>query len=181
MESKSLTNFRMLGFNGVIAVVYGLLAIFAPENMLKSIIWYFGILIFIIGIAMLIGVYNNFKNKTAYGMDLFWSVITIIIGLLLIFRTTNVIYIFAVLIGSWAILMGIAQLYLMTKVIGSSSGKNTLLINGLISVVFGIIVIFKPIKAGSIIVIISGILALIIGIIMISLSVSLKKAIKNKG
>ena len=112
-------------------------------------------------------------------MDLFWSVITIIIGALLIFKTTNVIFIFAVLIGAWAILMGIAQLYMMTKVHGSSGGKNALLINGLISIVFGIIVLFNPFEAANFILIISGILAFIIGIIMISLSISLKKAIKN--
>jgi len=179
METKSLTNFRMLGYNGVIAVVYGLLAIFVPAETLTMVIMYFGILILIIGIAMLIGVVNNFKKKTAYGIDLLWSVITIIIGSLLIFRTTNVIFIFAVLIGCWAILMGIAQLYLMTKVHGSSSGKNALLINGLVSVVFGIIVLFNPFEAASFLLILSGILAFVIGIIMISLSVSLKKAIKN--
>lgn len=179
METKSITNFRMLGLNGVIAVIYGLLAIFVPADTLAIIIKYFGILIFIIGIAMLIGVYNNFKNKTAYGMDLTWAIVTIIIGSLLFFRTTNVIFIFTVLIGCWAILMGIAQLYLMTKIHGSSGGKNALLINGLISVVFGIIVLFNPFEAANFILIISGILAFIIGIIMISLSVSLKKAIKE--
>jgi len=179
MESKSITNFRMLSFNGVIAVVYGLLAIFVPAETLTVVIMYFGILIFIIGFAMLIGVYNNFKKKTAYGMDLLWSVITIIIGALLIFRTTNVIFIFAILIGCWAILMGIAQLYMMTKVHGSSGGKNALLINGLISVVFGIIVLFNPFETANFLLIISGILAFIIGIIMIALSVMLKKAIKQ--
>ena len=178
MESKNLTNFRMLGLNGIIAVVYGLLAIFVPAETLTVIIMYFGILILIIGIAILIGVYNNFKKKTAYGMDLLWSIFTIIIGALLIFKTTNVIYIFAVLIGCWAILMGIAQLYMMTKVHSSSGGKNALLVNGLITVVFGIIVLFNPFETANFILIISGILAFIIGIIMIALSVTLKKAIK---
>ncbi|HEY9114967.1 MAG TPA: DUF308 domain-containing protein, partial [Bacteroidales bacterium] len=143
METKSITNFRMLGFNGIIAVVYGLLAIFVPTETLTVVIMYFGVLMLVIGIAMLIGAINNFKKKTAYGMDLFWALTTIIIGALLIFKTTNVIFIFAVLIGCWAIFMGIIQLYLMTKIQGSSGGKNALLINGLISVVFGIIVLFN--------------------------------------
>ena len=179
METKSITNFSTLGFNGVIAVVYGLLAIFVPKETISVVIMYFGILILIIGIALLIGVYNNFKKKTAYGMDLLWAVATIIIGSLLIFKTTNVLFIFAVLIGCWAILMGIAQLFLMTKVHGSSGGKNALLINGLVSLVLGIIVLFNPIETGNILVKISGVLAFIIGIIMISLSVSLKKTINN--
>ena len=176
MESKSITNFRMLGLNGIIAVVYGLLAIFVPSETLTVVIMYFGILIFIIGIAMIIGVYNNFRKKTAYGMDLLWAVITIVIGSLLIFRTENVIFIFAMLIGCWAILVGFAQLYLMTIVKSSSSGKNALLINGLISIVFGIIVFFNPFESANFLLIISGILAFILGIIMISLSISLKKA-----
>lgn len=176
MESKSITNFRMLGLNGIIAVVYGLLAIFVPSETLTVVIMYFGILIFIIGIAMLIGVYNNFRKKTAYGMDLLWTLITIIIGSLLIFRTDNVIFIFAILIGCWAILIGIAQLYLMSIVKGSPGGKNVLLVNGLISVVFGIIVLFNPFESAKFLLILSGILAFIIGVIMISLSISLKKA-----
>ena len=63
METKSLTNFRMLGLNGIIAVVYGLLAIFVPAETLTVVIMYFGILILIIGIAMLIGVINSYQEK----------------------------------------------------------------------------------------------------------------------
>lgn len=179
MESQTIPNARVLAFNGIIAIVFGLLAIFVPAATLVSVIMYFGILIFLIGVAVLIGVINNIKNKLPYGLDLLESIVLLLIGIVLIFRTENAINLFVILIGIWAILMGIVQLYMMTKNHYTASGKNTLLVNGLISIAFGIIVLFNPFSAAKVFLILTGILAFIIGIIMIALSIMLKNAKKK--
>jgi len=73
-------NWWVLTFNGIIALMYGLLAMFVPQATILTIVMYFGIIVLIIGAAMLFGVVNNMKNKQPYAADMSISLITIIIG-----------------------------------------------------------------------------------------------------
>ena len=174
MAQGNLNNWWVLTFNGIIAILYGLLAMFVPQETILTIVMYFGIVILIIGLAMLFGVVNNMKNKQPYAADMAISIVTIIIGGLLTFYTQKSLEIFVIVVGSWAILLGVLQLYLLTKVNYSKGTKNILLANGLITLVFGVVLFFNPFQSASILVAISGILAFIFGIVLISVSIKLK-------
>lgn len=78
------------------------------------------------------------------------------------------------IIGSWAVLIGIVQLYIATKPELLAGEKNTLLVNGIITLVFGIILFFNPFATAAFLVVISGILAFIFGIILIAMSIRIK-------
>jgi len=173
MTSKLNSNWWVLAFNGVIALLFGLMAIFSPLETLKVIIMYFGIVMLIVGIAMIIGVYTNMKSGVQYGNDLISSVITIGIGAVLAFFTQESIQIFIIVFGVWAIILGIGQLVVMSSV-QSPGNKKMLLINGLITLVFGVLLFFNPFASASIVVVLTGILAIIIGIILIVLAIKIK-------
>lgn len=174
MENANVNNWWVLTFNGIIAVLYGLLAMFVPQTTILTIVMYFGIVILIIGVAMLFGVVNNMKNKQSYAADMAISIVTIIIGGLLTFYTQKSLEIFVIVVGSWAILLGALQLYLLIKFEYSKGTKNILLVNGLLTLIFGVILFFNPFQSASILVAISGILAFIFGVILISVSIKLK-------
>lgn len=78
------------------------------------------------------------------------------------------------IIGSWAVLIGILQLYMATKPELLAGEKNTLLVNGIITLIFGIILFFNPFETAAFLVVISGILAFIFGIVLIAISIRLK-------
>ncbi len=179
MAKNNFSNWWTLAFNGVIAILYGLLAIFVPQTTLLTIVTYFGIVILIIGLAMLFGVVNNMKNKQSYAGDMIISIVTIIIGGLLVFYTQKSLEIFVIVIGSWAILLGIFQLFLLTNDHYTKSTKNTFLVNGLLTLAFGVMLFFNPFEAASIMLVISGILAFVFGIILISISMKVKNLTDN--
>jgi len=181
MSSKSLSNWWLLTLNGVIALLYGIIAIFVPDTTILTIVMYFGIVILIIGVAMLWGAINSIRDSLPYITDLLISLITIAIGALLTFYTSKSLTIFVMIIGSWAVLVGIVQLYLATKAELLPGEKNSLLINGIITLIFGIILFFNPFKTATILVIISGILAFIFGIVLIAMSIRLKNIEKVIG
>jgi len=181
MNSKPLSNWWLLTLNGVIALLYGIIAIFVPDTTILTIVMYFGIVILIIGVAMLWGAINSIRDSLPYITDLLISLITIAIGALLTFYTSKSLTIFVMIIGSWAVLVGIVQLYLATKAELLPGEKNSLLINGIITLIFGIILFFNPFKTATILVIISGILAFIFGIVLIAMSIRLKNIEKVIG
>lgn len=100
-------------------------------------------------------------------------------GALLTFYTAKSLTIFVIIIGAWAILIAIVQLYLATRPELVPSEKHTFLVNGLITLAFGIILFFNPFKTAQILVIISGILAFIVGIILIYMAIKLKNIEKT--
>ncbi len=180
MKQNNNGNWWTLAFNGIIAILYGLLAIFVSEKTLLAIVMYFGIVILIIGAAMLFGVINNMKNKQPYAADMAISIITLIIGSLLAFYTQKSLEIFVIVIGSWAILLGIFQLYLLSNKNFTKSTKNTFLINGLLTLAFGVILFFNPFESATIMLMFSGILAFVFGIILIAISMKVKNLTNNQ-
>jgi uncharacterized membrane protein HdeD (DUF308 family) len=173
MKSNAFSNWWVLTFNGIIALLFGLMAIFSPIDTLKVIVMYFGIIMLIVGVSMFFGVYNNIRNRRNYTSDLISSLITFGLGIVLTFFTQRSVEIFVIVIGIWAIILGISQLVIMMN-IQSAADKRMLLINGIITLGFGILLFFIPFETASIFVILIGILALVIGVILIALSIKLK-------
>jgi len=115
MNSNSFSiNWWVLAFNGIIALLFGLMAIFAPVDTLKIIVTYFGIVMLIVGVAMMFGVYSSMKNNLDYGTDLISALVTIALGVVLTFFTGKALEIFVVVVGIWAIMLGIGQLIIMS-------------------------------------------------------------------
>ena len=179
MKSNPFSNWWSLALSGIICVLYGLLAFYNPGDMLTTIISFLGIIILVVGIAMLIGVINNIINNKAYAADLVWTIITLAVGGILTFYTTEAVKIFVIIIGIWAILVGALQLYLMTKLESDDKNRNSFLINGVITIIFGVILFFDPFKSAGIFLIVTGILAFIVGIFLIVLAVKMKGLAKE--
>jgi len=174
MNSNSLVNWWVFTLNGIIALLYGLLAIFAPSDTLQVIIMYFGIVVLIIGVAILIGAISNSRRGYPYGSDLFSAIIAMLIGGVLTFYTTAAVKIFMFIVGGWALLLGIAQLYLLLNEELNPGSKKTLLINALITLGFGVLLFFTPLESASVLVVLSGIMAFVIGIMLIVFGLQLK-------
>jgi uncharacterized membrane protein HdeD (DUF308 family) len=174
MKTNPFSNWWSLALSGIIAILYGLLAFYNPGDMLVTIVSFFGIIILIVGLAMVIGVINNIKNKKNYTADLIWTILTLAVGGVLTFYTTEAVKIFVIIIGVWAILVGVLQLYLMTRLDPGDKNRNSFLINGIITIIFGVILFFDPFASAGAFLIVTGILALIVGVILIVLAIKMK-------
>jgi len=174
MKSNSYSiNWSVLAFNGLIALLFGLMAIFAPINTLSVIVMYFGIIMLIVGVAMGFGVYSSMKNKLNYGTDLISSLITIALGVVLTFYPGKAMEIFVIVVGVWAIILGIGQLIIMSS-LQNKGDSRFLLFSGLFTLVFGALLFFNPFTMASIFLIIIGVMAIIIGLLLISFAFKLK-------
>lgn len=166
-------NWWIMAINGLIALIFGLLAIFSPLDTLKVVIMYFGIVMIIVALAMLIGVYSSMKNKLNYGADLISAIITLGLGLILAFFTEKTLEIFVIVLGIWAIMLGIGQLIIMAAMT-SKGDKQFMLYSGIFTLIFGVLLFFNPFAMASIMAIVVGVMASIIGLVLISFAFKLK-------
>jgi uncharacterized membrane protein HdeD (DUF308 family) len=174
METRLFNSWSLLAINGVIAILFGVMALFIPGTLLLTLVTYFGIVILLLGISMLVGVILNIKNDLPYGVDLVESIIILAIGVLFTFYTKTSLEVFVIVIGSWALLIGAGQLFFAFKINPELSSKNTLLVNGAISLIFGFILFFNPFEAAAFLLVISGILSLVMGTILIVIALKMK-------
>jgi uncharacterized membrane protein HdeD (DUF308 family) len=156
------------------ALLYAVLAIFASESLIMTIVTYIGILVLIAGAAMLYGVYNNYKAGFSYGNDLIQALLMLFLGILLTFYSQESVKVFVIVVGSWALLIGLSQLYFAFKLPTALNGKKTMLINSGLTILLGIILLFNPFSVASFMVILSGFIALLVGVILITLAIKLK-------
>ena len=170
----------LLAANGAIAIIFGVLAIFVPGPTLLTVVTYFGIVILLLGVAMLVGVISNIRNDLGYGADLAEAIVLMIIGILLSFYTRQSLKIFVIIIGSWAVLIGLLQLYFAFKVAPELNGKITLLINGGLTLIFGIILFFNPFRAAVFVLVLTGILAIAVGTILIIVAMKMKNFFRQR-
>ena len=178
MSSTPLTHWYTMVFNGIIALLYGILALFIPETTLLTIVMWFGIVILIVGIVGIISAINNKNSGRPYTTDLVWSIVTAIIGAVLIFYTQRSIVIFFVIIGIWAFIIGVVQLWLMSKLSADNQIRNALLVNGIVTLVFGILLLIFPFTSAKVLVTISGIFALLSGAMLIYLAIRTKNLVE---
>ena len=179
MQKDISQRWATLAINGAIAIIFGVLAIFVPGPTLITLVTYFGIVILLLGLAMLTGVILNIRNGLGYGTDMAEAILLIVIGVLLTFYTQQSLKVFVIIIGSWGVLIGILQLFIAFKVDPELHGKNTLLINGGLTLLFGIILFFNPFQAAVFVLVLTGILAIAVGIILIILAIKMKNFFKE--
>jgi len=174
MKKQLNNNWSLLLVSGLIALFYGILAIFATQGLILTIVTYLGALILIASLVMLYGVYSNYKNHLFKIYDLIQGLVMLILGVMLTFFSQNSLQFFVIIIGLWAILMGIIQLYTAFNLPTEYNGKTSFIINGLITIVFGTALLFNPFEMARYMVVLTGVLAILVGIVLLFFAFKLK-------
>jgi uncharacterized membrane protein HdeD (DUF308 family) len=175
MKTTVIFSWSQIAMNGVIALLYGILALFVPGATIIGILTYIGIFILIAGAIMLITAIRKIGKKLPYFGDLIWSLIILFVGGLIAFNSRATLEIFVIIVGVWAIIMGISQFIIAAKDNLSPRQRNITLINAIISLIFGIVLFYNPYQSSKVMIVISGILALLIGISLLVLAFKIKK------
>lgn len=154
---------------GIIAVLFGLIAIFAPQIGLPLIVLLFGAFSFVDGLAaFFVGL------GTRSFVLILEGVVGVLVGLYILFMTAQAILIFLVLIGIWAIATGILEVIAGLELRKHIANEIWLLFVGIVSILFGVLVFVNPIISGIAITFVLGVYAVMFGVMLIALSQAVK-------
>lgn len=176
---ESLKNkWVLLMANATIAIIAGIVFLFVPEQTLKTIGFAAGIVILLSGLFLVFGAFSYAKKGQNMFFWLLEGIINLSLGIILIINPAWLVEFLLILIGLWALILGIYQLF--TGFVSSKQIKNNSLlkINGLVSAVVGVVLLFKPDMVASFIIELLGIISIIIGGIMMYFAFLIKKADK---
>jgi uncharacterized membrane protein HdeD (DUF308 family) len=175
METKHFKNWWFLAVNGVLALFFGLLLMLFSKEIILGIVFFSGLAIALGGLCFLLIAIYYLKKDRGVGMLILQSIFSLAIGVgIMIFRDKS-LQLFIILIGVWAIIVGIFQLVILVNVKQNLSNKNFILINGLLTIALGIVMIIQKEEVPVFLLKILGGLAAILGFVMIYLSFVIRK------
>ena len=160
-----------LALRGVIAVLFGLLTFFIPGITLISLVLLFGFY------AILDGIFDIVSAMKAPGHHwplLVEGIVGIVAGLVTFMWPAITAMVLVYLIAFWAILTGLLEIVAGIRLREVIANEMLLILMGVISTLFGILIIIFPGAGALAIIIWIGAYALVFGIILIALAFRLR-------
>jgi len=161
---QSRVKYSLVSINGVLAILFGLVALFFPGITLATLGVYFAISIIIGGITLIVGFFKG-RPPSGYRYSLLIEgIIGVLIGMIILVRPNLVATVFVAIMGIWAIIIGLVLLYDYVKLRLPSFYNSFVLIISIVSLGIGIIIIINPFQSARLLTVIIGIYAIIYGV-----------------
>jgi uncharacterized membrane protein HdeD (DUF308 family) len=156
---------------GLLSLIVGILFLTTPGMTMLILITFMGAY-WLVGGFFTLG--SLAVDKTNMGLKIFLAVVNILAGIIILlyplFSTIFILSFFAIFIGFWGLFIGAVHLFHAFK---TKDGGNGLL--GLISMIFGLIILIFPFFAAELIPLIIGVFAVAGGIAAIIAAFQVKK------
>lgn len=165
----------------VCLIIVGLLILFSPIKAINVLCKIFGVVLIVLGAVKLVGYFTKDIFQLAFQFDFALGIISAILGIVLIFRTSYMVEILSVCVGIFILLDG--TLKLQTAVDARKFGIEKwwlILITAILVSVVGIILMVVPFAAQTVTAWIIGINLVLDGVLNICVVLSTVKTIRRK-
>jgi uncharacterized membrane protein HdeD (DUF308 family) len=164
-------NWWALALRGVAAVLFGLLTFLLPGITLVTLVLLFGAYALVDGLFNLLAF---FKVASHHWALLIEGVIGIIAGVLTFTWPTITAIVLLYLIAFWAIFTGVFEIVAGIRLRKVIANEWLLILMGMLSMLFGFLILFAPGAGALAIVLWIGVYALMFGIVLLALAFRLR-------
>jgi uncharacterized membrane protein HdeD (DUF308 family) len=167
-------NWWLVVLRGVAAIIFGILAFAWPGITLLTLVLFWGAFALVDGVLAIIS-----AVKGGNPMPRWWLAIVGIAGIaagaLTFLMPGLTALVLVTFVAVWAIILGVMEVYGAIKLRKEIEGEWFLILNGALSVVFGILILWRPGIGAVALVYIIGAYAIILGVIYLMFGLKLKK------
>jgi uncharacterized membrane protein HdeD (DUF308 family) len=164
-------NWWALALRGLVAVLFGLLTFLLPGITLITLVLLFGAYALVDGIFNVIAFFRVASHHWALLIE---GVIGIVAGILTFAWPAITAIVLLYLIAFWAIFTGVFEIIAGIRLRNAMTNEWLLLVMGVLSLLFGVLILFAPGVGALAIVLWIGAYALVFGIFMLALAFRLR-------
>ena len=164
-------NWWALALRGLVAVLFGLLTFFLPGITLVTLLLLFGAYALVDGVFNVIAFFRVASHQWALLVE---GVVGIIAGVLTFAWPAITTIALLYLIAFWAILTGIFEIVAGIRLRKSMANEWLLVMMGVLSLLFGLLILFAPGTGALAIVLWIGAYALVFGVFLLALAFRLR-------
>ena len=162
-------------FRGILATIFGLVAIFMPGITLEILTVLLGAFLVVDGLtSFLVSVRGRGKGFQG-GALLFEGLAGIIVGVLTFFWPGITVVALILMVAFWAMITGVLELIAAVALRHEIEGEWFLGLSGIVSILFSVILFVQPGTSAVAIVWMIGVYALVFGLALVFLGLRLRK------
>jgi uncharacterized membrane protein HdeD (DUF308 family) len=161
----------VLALRGLLAVLFGLLAFFIPNITLLALVLLFGAYALLDGIFDLVSAIRSSNHHWAFVLE---GIVGMIFGILTLLWPGITVMVLLYLIAFWAIFTGVLEIVAGIRLRQAIANEVLLILMGVLSLLFGFLIIIFPGAGALVIAFWIGAYALVFGIMLIALAFRLR-------
>lgn len=166
---------------GLAAIAFGLLTWLQPAASAAALLLVFGIYVFVDGA---LGVYTAIRSRGAsryWWVVLLWGLTGVVVGVLTVINPVVTAWVLTIYIGAWALVTGLMQIIAAVRLRKEIQGEWVLVLSGLVSVLFGGLVLAQPGAGMMAMLWLLATYAVVFGLLMVILAFKVKKGVALLG
>lgn len=167
-------NWWALLIRGIAAVIFGILALIWPGATWVAIGILFGAYAFVDGIFAIVSTVRAAEAHERWWPFLIEGIIGLIIAAITFYDVGITILALYFTIAAWAFLTGILEIFAAVQLRRVIPNEGWLIFGGILSIVFAVLMLWRPIAGAVAVAWIIGIYAIVFGIMMIGFSLRLR-------
>jgi uncharacterized membrane protein HdeD (DUF308 family) len=140
-------NWWVVALRGAISIVFGILLLLFPPLVITTMVLFFGAYALVDGVSAIFTAVQN-RNQARWWYTLLEGIIGVVAGILVfahpLIATITATYFVLYIVAFWAILGGIFQIMQAIELRKEIEGEIWLGLSGLLSLLFGVFLIFAP-------------------------------------
>jgi uncharacterized membrane protein HdeD (DUF308 family) len=161
-------NWWLLALRGVAAILFGVLAFIWPAITILTLIYLFGAYAITNGVLAFIAAFKAPKGFSRLASLVVGGILSILAGIIAFLLPSVAALSMVILFGCWAIVTGIFEIVAAIRLRQEITNEWLLALAGVVSIVFGAIVLFLPAAGAMAIVWTIGAYAVAFGVLLLS-------------
>ena len=170
-----IRNWGLVALRGVAALVFGLLTLFNPAASVAALVLVFGAYALVYGVFTIVSAVANRHGEPHWVALLVNGILSVIIGVLTFLMPGMTALVLLYLIAAWAIVNGVLEIVVAIRLRRVIRGEWLLIIAGVLSVIFGLVLVLFPGAGALAVVLWIGAYATVLGILLIVLAFRLRR------
>jgi uncharacterized membrane protein HdeD (DUF308 family) len=143
LSSTLKRNWTVVAARGVFGIIIGLIAFLFPGPTLLSLVGLFAVFLIIDGVLAIVAAVRAASKSERWGLLTFEGIAGIVAGIAAMAMPGLTVFVFVGLLAAWALVSGALELRAAFN-LATDHGRWWLALGGIISIVFGVVLIAAP-------------------------------------
>jgi uncharacterized membrane protein HdeD (DUF308 family) len=169
------TLWLLMLLRGVLAVVFGLYALFSPESALLALVYVFGFYALMDGVAAIV---LGIRHRRAghWGWQLVQGVVSLVAGLIALFWPGPTVLALVLIVAVWSIALGVTGIVEAVAARGQGEPWGWPVLGGVVAIVFGIVLLTSPGAGAFLLLWVIGVSTVALGVAFVAWALRLRSA-----
>jgi uncharacterized membrane protein HdeD (DUF308 family) len=180
MSANLAENWWLVALRGVLAIVFGVIAVLMPVATMLALLLIFAAYMLVDGVLAIVSAVRNARKGERWGLLVLQGVLSLAVAAVTVAWPGITLIAYVLLVAAWALVSGTLMIASAAQ-LNKEHGRWWLGLGGVVSIIWGILLIIAPFIGALVMTWWLGVWAIIFGTLLIALAFNLRSQQKESG